>query len=57
MMRQLWHDILTHRLVATLFALCWVGVWVMSVVMWTQGATGRLHQRACPNGAVEARGR
>lgn len=38
MMRQLWHDILTHRLVATLLALCWLGIWVITVVMWLQGA-------------------
>jgi hypothetical protein len=38
MMRQLWHDILTHRLATSLFALCWVGAWVITAVMWIQGA-------------------
>jgi hypothetical protein len=38
MMRQLWHDILTHRLAASLFALCWVGAWVITVVMWIRTA-------------------
>jgi hypothetical protein len=37
MMRQLWRDILAHRLVAGLFALCWLGAWVITVVSWAQG--------------------
>lgn len=36
-MRLLWHDIRRHRLGASLFALCWVGAWVITVVSWAQG--------------------
>lgn len=35
-MRQLWHDMQTHRLTAALFAVCWIGTWVISAIMWPE---------------------
>ena len=37
-MRQLWQDILTHRLTAALFGLCWLGTWVIAAMMRPEAA-------------------
>jgi len=45
-MRQLWHDIKTHRLAAALFLVFWLAIWGFTVATWTGGTNPlpfRLH--------------
>ena len=45
-MRQLWHDIKTHRLDAALFPVFWLAIWGITVATWSGGITTlapRLH--------------
>jgi hypothetical protein len=39
-MRQLWRDIQTHRLVASIFLACWLILWIVSVVTWLYDPNG-----------------
>jgi len=39
-MRQLWHDIQTHRLATLLFLLLWAATWLVTVVTWERDAAG-----------------
>jgi hypothetical protein len=39
-MRQLWHDIRTHRLAALLFMLLWATTWLVTVATWERDAAG-----------------
>ena len=36
-MRQLWHDIGTHRLAAALFLVLWFAIWWITVTTWSGG--------------------
>jgi hypothetical protein len=35
-MRRLWHDIQAHPLTVALFAVCWIGTWVISAMIWPE---------------------
>jgi hypothetical protein len=47
-MRRLWEDIRSHRGSALGFLLCWLVVWVVTVVTWRYDATGRSTGMAPP---------
>ena len=36
-MRELWHDINTHRASASVFLFCWLGVFTYTFLTWTRG--------------------
>ena len=36
-MRQLWHDIQTHRLAAALVLVCWLAIWGITWATWQDG--------------------
>jgi hypothetical protein len=39
-MRQLWHDLRTHRWAALLFLLLWAATWLITIGTWERDAAG-----------------
>ena len=39
-MRQLWRDLQTHRLAASIFLACWLILWIVSVATWLYDPAG-----------------